>query len=73
VIDVANYEKCLSDFLGGEVDPITRAPISNRSKSHGIQRIPGFQDHKLLQLQISKIQKDPQCEDWVEIIIDEIK
>lgn len=73
MIDVANYEKCLSDFLGGEVDSVTRAPISNRSKVHGVQRIPGFQDHKLIKLHISKSQKDPQCEDWVEILIDEIK
>lgn len=72
IIDCANYEKCISDFLWAYVDPITRDPKSRRYKHLWVQRIPWFHDHKILDNNQKKMQKTNGEEDWIEVIIDEV-
>lgn len=72
IIDAANYEKCISDFLGAYVDPITREPKARRYKHLGVQRIPWFHDHKILDNNQKKRQKTNGEEDWIEVIIEEV-
>lgn len=72
IIDAANYEKAISDFLWWYVDPITREIKARRYKHLGVQRIPWFQDHKILENTQKKIQKTNGEEDWIEVIIDEV-
>lgn len=72
IIDCSNYEKAISDFLGWYVDPITRKPMSRRYKHLGVQRIPGFHDHKIIVNTQSKKQKMEWVDDWIEIVIEEV-
>ena len=72
IIDCANYEKCISDFLGGYVDPVSRKSLTRRYIHLWVQRIPWFQDHKILSNTQMKKQKQAGEEDWIEVMIDEI-
>lgn len=72
IIDAANYEKCISDFLGWYVDPITRENKARRYKHLWVQRIPWFHDHKILENSQKKMQKTNGEEDWIEVIIEEV-
>lgn len=72
IIDVANYEKALSDFLGGSVDKITRKTYGIRHRHLWIQRIPWFHDHKIIENTQKKVQKEEWEEDWIEVFISEI-
>ena len=73
IIDVANYEKCMSDFLWGHVDPITRKSLTRTHKDQWVQRLPWFKDHKIKINTQLKVQKDPWAEDWMEVEIDELQ
>ena len=72
IIDCGNYEKATSDFLGWYVDKHTRKPLTRRYKHLWVQRIPWFEDHKIIKNTQEKTQKGKDEEDWIEIIIEEI-
>lgn len=72
IIDCSNYEKAMSDMLWWYVNPITRKPVWRRYKHLWIQRIPWFQDHKILVNTQEKKQKNELEEDWIEVFITEV-
>lgn len=72
VIDCANYEKCPIDFLAGYVERISRKPIGRRYHKLWVQRIPGFEDHKVISNRQVKKQKQWD-ESFIVVKIKEVK